>query len=189
MTGRPEKPDPWRVPVAVLQVPEGGLHRELDADDAVCKAMADVAGLREVLSAHASFDVTPKSGGRFHVAGNVRARIGQTCVVTLDPIENEIDEPIDLIFAPPEQIPQLAALVDDAIEGDAETPDAPEPIENGAIDLGKLATDALLLGIDPYPRKAAAVFEHEITPPDPEDHPFAALKALKAKPRKAPKKK
>jgi hypothetical protein len=33
------------------------------------------------------------------------------------------------------------------------------------------------------------VFAHEITPPDPEDHPFAALKALKAKPRKAPKKK
>ena len=37
--------------------------------------------------------------------GSVRARVGQTCVVTLDPIENEIDEQIDLIFAPPEQIP------------------------------------------------------------------------------------
>jgi uncharacterized metal-binding protein YceD (DUF177 family) len=186
---RPEKSDPWRVPVAVLQIPESGLHRELDADEAVRKAMAEVAGLREVLSAHASFDVMPKSGGRFHVAGNVRARVGQTCVVTLDPIENDIDEPIDLIFAPPEQIPQLADLVDDANESDAETPDPPEPIVNGVIDLGRLATDALLLGIDPYPRKADAVFEHEVTPPDPEDHPFAALKALKAKPRKAPKKK
>jgi len=186
---RPDKPDPWRVPVAVLQVPEDGLHRELDADEAVRKAMADVAGLREVLSAHASFNVKPKSGGRFHVAGNVRARVGQTCVVTLDPIENDIDEPIDLIFAPPEQIPQLADLVDDANESVAETPDPPEPIINGVIDLGRVATDALLLGIDPYPRKADAVFDHENTPPDPKDHPFAALKALKAKPRKAPKKK
>ena len=173
----------------MLQIPEGGLHRELDADEAVRKAMAEVAGVREVLSAHASLDVTPKSGGRFHVAGNVRARVGQTCVVTLDPIENDIDEPIDLIFAPPEQIPQLADLVDDAADGDAETPDPPEPIEGGIIDLGRLATDALFLAIDPYPRKADAVFEHEVTPPDPEDHPFAALKALKAKPRKAPKKK
>ena len=186
---RPDKPDPWRVPVAVLQIPESGLHRELDADEAVRKAMADVAGVREVLSAHASFDVTPKSGGRFHVAGNVRARVGQTCVVTLDPIENDIDEPIDLMFAPPEQIPQLADLVDDAADSGAETPDPPEPIEGGIIDLGRLATDALFLAIDPYPRKADAVFEHEVTPPDPEDHPFAALKALKAKPRKAPKKK
>ena len=54
--------------------------------------MAEVAGLREILSANASLDVTPKSGGRFHVAGQVRARVGQTCVVTLDPIENDIDE-------------------------------------------------------------------------------------------------
>jgi uncharacterized metal-binding protein YceD (DUF177 family) len=189
MTSRPDKPDPWRVPVAVLQIPEDGLHRELDADEAVRKAMAELAGLREVLSAHASFDVTPKSGGRFHVAGNVRARVGQTCVVTLDPIENDIDEPVDLMFAPPEQIPQLSDLVDDAADSGEDTPDAPEPIEGGIIDLGRVATDALFLGIDPYPRKVDAVFDHEITPPDPEDHPFAALKALKAKPRKAPKKK
>jgi uncharacterized metal-binding protein YceD (DUF177 family) len=189
MMSRPEKPDPWCVPIAVLQVPEGGLHRELDADEAVRKAMADAAGLRDVLSAHASLDVTPKSGGRFHVAGNVRARVGQTCVVTLDPIESDIDEPIDLIFAPPEQIPELAALVDDAADSGEQTPDPPEPIVNGIIDLGRLATDALFLAIDPYPRKQDAVFAHEVTLPDPEDHPFAALKALKAKPRKAPKKK
>ena len=189
MTSKPDKPDPWRVPVAVLQIPESGLHRELDADEAVRKAMAELAGVREVLSTHASFDVTPKSGGRFHVAGHVRARVGQTCVVTLDPIENDIDEPIDLMFAPPEQIPQLSDLVDDAAESGAETPDPPEPIEGGVIDLGRLATDALVLGIDPYPRRPDAVFDHEVTPPDPEDHPFAALKALKAKPRKAPKKK
>jgi uncharacterized metal-binding protein YceD (DUF177 family) len=183
------KSDPWRVPVAVLQIPESGLHRELDADQAVRQAVADVAGLREVLSAHASLEVTPKGGGRFHVAGNVRARVGQTCVVTLDPIENEIDEPIDLIFAPPGQIPELADLVDDAAEATAETPDPPEPIVNGIIDLGRLATDALLLGIDPYPRKPDAVFEHEVTAPDPEDHPFAALKALKAQPKAKPRKK
>jgi uncharacterized metal-binding protein YceD (DUF177 family) len=197
MINRSPKPDPrsdpWRVPVTVLQIPESGLHRELDADDAVRKAVAETAGLREVVSAHASLDVTPKGGGRFHVAGNVRARIGQTCVVTLDPIENDIDEPIDLIFAPPEQIPELSDLVDDAVEDNAETPDPPEPIVNGMIDLGRLATDALLLGIDPYPRKPDAVFEHEVTAPDPEDHPFAALKALKAesktKPGKKPKRK
>ena len=133
----------------------------------------------------ASFDVTPKSGGRFHVAGHVRARVGQTCVVTLEEIESEIDEPIDLIFAPPEQIPQMAALVDEAEESDEDTPDPPEPIENGIIDLGRLATDALYLAIDPYPRKPDAVFEPVVEAADPEDHPFAALKALKADAEKA----
>jgi len=95
-----DKADPWSVPVTVAHIPDTGLHRDIEAGRAAREAMAEVAGLREILSASASLDVTPKSGGRFHVAGHVRARIGQTCVVTLDPIENDIDEPIDLIFAP-----------------------------------------------------------------------------------------
>jgi hypothetical protein len=40
----------------------------------------------------------------------------------------------------------------------------------------------LFLAIDPYPRKAGAVFEPQVIAADPEDHPFAALKALKADP-------
>ena len=183
------KQDPWRVPLAVAQIPDTGLHRELKADEAICRAIADVGDLREVLSAQASFDVTPKSGGRYHVAGRVRARIGQTCVVTLEPMESDIDEVIDLVFTPPEQIPQMADLVDEAGHSDGDTPDPPEPIENGIIDLGRVATDALYLAVDPYPRKPDAVFEPLVEAADPEDHPFAALKALKVEPKKPAKKK
>jgi uncharacterized metal-binding protein YceD (DUF177 family) len=123
--------------------------------------------------------VTMKSGGRVHVAGRVRARVGQTCVVTLDPVENEIDEAIDLEFAPPEQIRELSGRVEEAEESE-EIPDPPEPMVGGMIDLGRLATDALFLGIDPYPRKRDAVFEPKLEAADPEDHPFAALKGFKA---------
>jgi hypothetical protein len=185
MTDKPDihrtadMPDPWSVPVVVAQIPDTGLHRDLEAGPAARDAIAEVGGLREVLSASVSLDVIPKSGGRFHVAGRVRARVGQTCVVTLDPIENDIDEEIDLIFAPPEQIPELSDLVDEAAESDDDIPDPPEPIERGIIDLGRVATDALFLGIDPYPRRADAVFEAPVVADDPEDHPFAALKALR----------
>ena len=171
--------DPWRVPIVVAQIPDTGLHRAFEASDAVRAAMADVAGLREIMSASASFDLTLKSGGRVHVTGEVRARIGQTCVVTLDPIENEINELIDLMFAPLEQIPSLSALTEEAA-GDEEIPDPPEPIVNGVIDLGRLATDALFLAIDPYPRRPDAMFEPPAEIIDPADHPFAALKALQS---------
>src|SRR5476651_350279 len=175
---RADSANPWSIAIVVAQIPDTGVHREFEASPATRAAMADVAGLREVLSAQASLDVTPKGGGRVHVAGRVKARIGQTCVVSLDPIENDIDEAIDLIFAPPEQIPEMAALVDEATESDTEIPDPTEPIENGVIDLGRVATDALFLAVDPYPRKPDAVFEPPVVPEDPEDHPFAALKAL-----------
>lgn len=189
MTKTPTVPaDPWRAFVNVVQIPETGLHRDIEADSATRAAMADIAGLRDISFARGSFDLSQRSGGRVHVAGHVTARIGQTCVVTLEPIENEIDEDIDLTFAPAEQIPELAdEAIDDEIEiGAGDMPEPPEPIVNGIIDLGRLATDVLFLAIDPYPRKEGAVYEPKVTAADPEDHPFAALKALQATP-KAPK--
>jgi hypothetical protein len=180
MTGHAtDSSNPWSVAVVVAQIPDTGLSRDIDTNPSQRKALAELGGLREVMSANASLDLALLREGRVHVTGRVRARIGQTCVVSLDPIENEIDEAIDLVFAPPEQIPALADLVEDAAESDVEIPDPPEPIVNGTIDLGRLATDALLLGIDPYPRKPDVVFEPPVIPNDPEDHPFAALKALK----------
>jgi len=171
--------DPWRAPVIVGQIPEIGLTRELQADPATRAAMADIAGLREIVSARAVFDLKPESGGRVHVTGKLAARIGQTCVVTLEPIESDIGETIDLIFAPAEQIAHFADRDDDEQDDGADAANQLEPIENGVVDLGRLATDVLFLAIDPYPRKAGAVFEPQVVAADPEDHPFAGLKALK----------
>jgi len=115
--------------------------------------------------------VTPMSDGRYRVEGRVRARIGQTCVVTLDPMETDIDEPIDLIFAPPDQIPQMAIWSTRPRKTTGRVtqriPDPPEPIENGINRSRRLVTDALYLAVDPYPRKPDAVFEPLVEAPDP----------------------
>ena len=70
-----------------------------------------------------------------------------------------------------------------------ETEEPPEPIINGAIDLGALATEFLILGLDPYPRKPGVSFDKPVETDDPQDHPFAALAGLKTQqPPKKPKK-
>jgi len=180
---RPERPtdtsNPWSVPLAVIQIPETGVARDIEANPQEREAMAALGGLLGVASAKASLLITPIKGGHVHVTGRVWGRVGQTCVVTLDPMESDFDEAIDLMFAPPSQIRELAESVDEDIESDQETPDPPEPIDHGFIDLGRLATDALFLGLNPYPRKPDAVFAVPEIPPDPDDHPFAALQALK----------
>lgn len=167
--------DPWRAPVVVAQIPESGLALDIEAGAAQRTAMAEIAGLTGIAFARAEFQLTPERDGRVNVVGHLQARVGQTCVVTLDPVENDIDESIDLTFAPPDQIKQLADLLEDDDKA-AEQPEPQEPIIGGVIDLGRLATDVLFLAIDPYPRKAGAVFEARLEAPDPEDHPFAALK-------------
>ena len=181
-TPRDPRRDPWRVSVPVERIPDTGLHREIEADEATRAAMAEIAGQREIAYVRAAFDLKPRSGDQVHVTGRVEARVGQNCVVTLEPLESEIDEEVDLTFAPVEQIPELAESEDD--DGDADMTAALEPIENGVIDLGRLASDMLYLAIDPYPRKEGAVFEPQVAAVDPQDHPFAALKSLQVAPTK-----
>jgi hypothetical protein len=96
-------------------------------------------------------------------------------VVTLDPLENKVEEQVDLVFLPPRE---AAADGGKAItEGELADPDAVEPLTADAVDLGAIATEFLLLGIDPYPRKPEAKFEPLVK--DAAAHPFAALAALK----------
>jgi len=175
----PDESYPWSFPILVAQLPEAGLHQTLETSDAQRASIAQAAGVLNVTQATASLDVTPQSGGRVSVTGRVRAHVVQACVVTLDPVDNDIDERIEAEFAPPDQIPATAKSVQKDEGEDAEIPDLPEPIVNGEIDLGRLAMEFLVLGIDPYPRKPGVVFEPPHVAADPEDHPFAALKALK----------
>lgn len=157
----------WSMPVAVKDIPDTGLHIEIEAPAATRAALAKLAAVRELPQLAASFDLTRHGEGAaagVHVTGQVSARVGQTCVVTLEPIESLVDEAVDLRFAPQAKTPKS--------DGD------PEPLVGGAVDLGAIATEFLILGIDPYPRKADAKF----TPPKSEDdgaHPFSGLEVLK----------
>jgi hypothetical protein len=178
-------PSPWHVPVAVDDVPDSGLHVKLEASAAVMAALASVAGGRSLAGLKAVFDLTRRGKG-VHVGGTVEADVGQTCVVTLEPIENRICEDIDVTFSP-----GVRAAAGEA-DGDfhnighmTDEPEPPEPLVGGTIDLGAVAAEFLMLGIEPYPRKEGAEFAAPGA--DIEGaHPFAALAALK-KPPDAPK--
>src|SRR5512132_2802174 len=147
---RPERRPgrPWSVPLALSDVPESGRHLDLFADRQTRDAVAEHAGLTALPRLEARFDVIPHGRGGLHVVGRVSATVGQTCVVTLEPLEDEIDESIDLVFAPGGASPQAAS-------GEVEVPavDEPEVLAGGVIDLGAIATEFLILGLDPYPRK------------------------------------
>jgi uncharacterized metal-binding protein YceD (DUF177 family) len=165
---------PWRVPLTQSSVPASGLHLDLIADEQVRSRLARVAGLEGLPRLSASFDVTLHGHSGLRVAGRVSATVGQICGVTLEPFENELDEAIDVVFRP-----DAAEFSAEKSSTGAEIPleDETEPLVNGMIDLGALAAEFLILGIDPYPRKPGTVFEAPRKGGD-RGHPFAALAAL-----------
>jgi uncharacterized metal-binding protein YceD (DUF177 family) len=168
----------WSVLLRFEDVPpETGRQVTLSPDAHAREAIAAVAGLRALPRLDASFDVVRSGAAGLHVTGTMSATVGQTCVVTLEPIESEINEAVDLVFRP---AADNGASADIGL--DMDQPEI-EPLIDGVVDLGALVTEFLLLAIDPYPRKPGAVFEAPSTS-EPFAGPFAGLAALQKKPQK-----
>jgi uncharacterized metal-binding protein YceD (DUF177 family) len=175
MTG----PSPWSVRIGIDQVPDAGRQMVIEADAEIRQALAEQAELTGISRLSATFTLTrPQGEKKLRVTGRVKASIGQVCVVTLEPVTNEIDEPIDLVFLPEARAAALDRMLDLPV---TDNDDIPETTQNGMVDLGAVATEFLLLGIDPYPRKPGVVFETPAAPADPDEHPFAALAVLKGR--------
>jgi hypothetical protein len=197
---------PWHVPVRLDDVPETGLHLDLVADAQVRAGLTALGDVTSMPRLEAALDVV-RHGNGLRVTGRVSATVEQSCVVTLEPVENEVDESIDVIFAPPFRASAAAGkdlahdeparkdpvrkdkdLADEEIAaaedvaaagfGDA-SGEPPETLSaDGTADVGAIAAEFLLLGIDPYPRKPGA----EFSPPAEQGagvSPFAALARLK----------
>jgi len=154
--------------VALEDIPETGMHFEIDAPEPARSEIVPLAGVRELPRLSAVFDLSRRNAG-VRVTGQVSARVGQTCVVTLEPIENDLEEQVDLMFS---------SASTGASQTDTNDDGPPEPLVDGKLDLGAIATEFLLLGIDPYPRKAGVEFAPVIVD-DGSAKPFAALEALK----------
>jgi hypothetical protein len=187
-------------PLAIQEVPPEGLDVTISATEAERQAVAADDGLQGLAKLEASLHVAPSPGGGLAVTGEMRARITQTCVVTLNPFDSEIVEPIDVKFAPvaaPQELATPGRLAVTAsrrrrrgaapdeppapviVEFEGEDP--PDPIIDGRIDLGALVAEFLALALDPYPRKPGVAFQAtRVAASGPAESPFAELERLKA---------
>jgi hypothetical protein len=171
----------WSVPIRRDDVPEEGTHIDLVADEATRAAVMALANIRALPRLAASYDVSLRAGG-LRVDGEVSATVGQTCVVTLEPMESEIREHVDLDFVAASASPEAEGDQDDGEEEPIELgAEPPEELIDDTIDLGALSVEFLLLAIDPYPRKPGAEFETKSFG-DATTNPFAALAKWPAKP-------
>lgn len=182
---------PLSRPIKVDDVPEGGVEIAIEADVDERAAIAKSAGLIAVDSLEAHLEVSKQSETKFRVAGALRARITQTCVVSLESFESEIRADVDSDFAREDSKDRPRRVVT-ARRAEPEPPasfaaelDAPDPIVDGRIDLGALVVEFLVLNLDPYPRKPGVIFDgaNYSGSPDLVHSPFAALKNLKKEDR------
>lgn len=150
-----------------------------DAGPEVRAALAEQLGIIDIASLRVNASITPVGREQWRVAGTVRAKVVQACVVTLDPVSEIVEETFDRRFTEDEN------AVSTDIDFDPVADDPPELVDTG-VDVGRVAAEALALGLNPYPRKSGVAFDGvQATPPGAapirnEDlKPFAGLAALK----------
>ena len=163
---------------------------ELSPNNDESKALAEYLSIDELKNLKVDLKLTRKQGGLVvHIKGKIEADINQTCVVSLEPIENHISEEFEAWYADPDQaISFKKALQQKEMQkqhGEApitDEKDDPEPIIDGKIDVADVATQFLSLAIDPYPTKEGKVTsseESERVIHSEKKNPFEALKVLK----------
>lgn len=165
--------------IAALDVPPAGAHVAINADADLRAALAVAADIPSVESFSAEFELKPWGRDGFALQGRVKAEVTQACVVTLEPVPGRVDETVSIKLVPPEGFARWEEKQDaeGAIDIDLSA-EVPEIFENGVIDLGALALEHFLVGLDPYPRKEGAVFDADaagVGEGRAELSPFAAL--------------
>ena len=171
-------------PFDVNKAADEAVRIEVEATEAERIALAEVSNLPAIGALAARLKVTATGRGRFEVTGEVRAHVTQVCVVSLESFDTDIREPVEISFAPPEEVQRLEESYAKRREEDPSGQDIEEPpdqIVNGRIDLGAVAAEFLVLALDPYPHKPGVAFAEEGARfgTDEETSPFAALAGLR----------
>ena len=170
----------------------GGAALEIAASEGERTALAKRFGFLGLPSFSARVTIDRRPGGQIVVEGRLRGKIVQACILSLDPVTQDLDETFRLVFQ------RDFADERDPESGDAvisSQADSPEPLQGNLLDVGEIVAEQLSLAADPYPRRPGLKLEDVMPKPvvrrggrpppkDPKRHPFAGLAALRDKPRR-----
>jgi uncharacterized metal-binding protein YceD (DUF177 family) len=168
-------------PLKVEEIRDG-TSGETAATEAELAAIARLLELVALKRLALSYRIDRAGSGRLHLAGRLHADVTQTCVVSLEPVEAQLEVPVEVEFWPAALVEELERTAEEgASQG---LLDWPEAVVDGRIDLGPVMYETLATALDPYPKRPDASFDwSQGSPPaagEARTGPFAALAALKA---------
>lgn len=139
--------------------------------------LADVLKVDAVESFSAKMTIAPFRGG-IRVLGSLTAQVVQQSVVSLEPVGQQVDEPIDRIFMPTtgkdRDLPPGAEVFVDLED------DVPDELDGPDLDVTELLIETVALAIDPYPRAPGESLQSSgMDLDDGVLSPFEGLKRLK----------
>jgi uncharacterized metal-binding protein YceD (DUF177 family) len=154
-------------PVALDRIGPHGVTVAVEATADELPAIAARLRIVALASLHCAFKLR-RIDTVIEAQGNLRARVTETCVMSLDEFEHDVEEAFTVHFVPA------------GTEDDDPDPEAIDqiPFQGSAVDLGEAAVEQLALALDPFPRKPGAAVPADLAA-EP-DGPFAGLLASRS---------
>ncbi|MBT4464110.1 MAG: DUF177 domain-containing protein [Rhodospirillaceae bacterium] len=124
--------------------------------------------------------ISPSKKGQIRLSGSFKAQLTQACVVTLKPVESQIEATFERIFSEKTEAWYGSESEPDE-DGAGMQKEPPEPLIEGCLDVGEVVAEQLSLEMNPFPRVAGAEFEGSKNDDDDDDgpeSPFAVLETL-----------
>lgn len=166
-----------------------GVEITLIISETECADWAQRLGILSLKSIKGDFFLKMLSADRVLAKGHLKAALEQACIITSEPVFEEIDEDFMLRFIPEAQMPQEDEIFDLEALLEEEADDLPH--DGRKIDLEKALYEQLALCLNPYPRKEGSGLNDfvDYTPHEDETgedseengkrNPFSVLKELK----------
>jgi hypothetical protein len=173
------------LPINVARLKSLGEMVKASADVEGCEELKNRLGILSVHDYSVEAKVTPWKKRGVQIEGFVRGEVEQACVITLEPVLEQIDEPFKVTLVPKGSEFAKRAVDHSAMSEmviDPEGDDPPEEFEGEEIDVGLYAEEFFALSLDDYPRAPNARFAGHIEDKaafDGSENPFAALAVLK----------
>lgn len=161
-------------PVVIDEIGEREVVRDIEANDEERAALGKRFGLVSLGRLKASVHLKWVQGRKLlKLTGAFEADVEQSCVVTLEPVQEHIAESLDILF----ERPAKPADLDERMV-DVTSVDDAEPLPETELDIGEVVAEELALSLNPYPRKPDATFgDKEAAERTPS--PFDVLARLK----------
>ena len=124
-----------------------GAALEIAASDGERAALAKRFGFLGLLAFSARVTVDRKVGGQVVVEGRLRGKVVQACILTLDPVAQDLDETFRIVFKRDFEDEKDPESGDAVINSQA---DAPEPLQGNMLDVGEIVAEQLERNVGAY---------------------------------------
>jgi uncharacterized metal-binding protein YceD (DUF177 family) len=160
-------------PIDLTRIGDAVMRLEIAANESERAALARRFDIPAISALRATLELRRVHGGTtVKLTGHLSADVTQACVVTLQPVEQHVEEPFEIVYS--------NEVTDEQSAIGAGTDIAwPEPLPDGPLDVGEAVAEQLSLALDPYPRAPGVALDSRWTGERESAKPFAALSKLR----------